>query len=468
MARRYYNNTTATGTLSVAAGAGDLTFTTTGFTGYPTRPFTAIVDRGLATEEVVLVTDATGGSLTVTRGYDGTSGQSHGVGAVIEHVIAAEGPNKWDAHSEATSDTHGVTGALMGTTTAQTVTNKTNQISVYEAQGTTSPGAGPMFKARVDTTTRQGFTADTTGTAATGKGFTVEQSGVDRFRVNADGSTITNPSGSPTWAEDVTGNSRVTGNQTVTGTATVGAVSSGGAVSGTNVTASGTAQQLTSTTTGNATVAGTLGVTGTSTLGVVNSGAIAATGNITASGAFAGHTGAVVFSEQLEASAHGIWATKIRAKDTTVHNRSTRQPVVHNEVAAGLGVVVGSTLTLLDTFQWTQREAGNVSLVATVVGECAFGVHGNIAQSKLRWRLIRVSDSVQLAEQDFFYLSAQAGGGGDVSIATSTLVGAPDVLLTAGSAYKFEIRGIEDPAAYTLNMTIRDIFWLVTECVRAT
>lgn len=467
MARRYYNNTTATGTLSVPAGAGDLVITTTGFTGYPSRPFTAVIDRGLGTEEIVLVTDASGGSLTVSRGYDGTSGQSHGAGAAIEHCIAAEGPNRWDAHSEATSDVHGVTGALVGTTNAQAMSNKTFSICVYEGQNTTSPGAGPIFKARVDSTARQGFTADTTGTAASGKAFTVEQSGVDRCRVNADGSVMINPSGSPTWAEDITGNQRVTGNQTVTGTVTAGVVASTGAVSGTNVTASGTAQQATSTTTGNATVAGTLGVTGTTTLGTVSAGAVSGS-SFAASGAVTAHS-AATFSEQLEAAAHGAWSTKIRAKDTTVHNRSARQPVVHNGVDAGVGVTVGSSLTLLESFQWTQKETGNVSLVATVVAECeGAGSHGQVAQSKLRWRLVRVSDSAQLAEQDFFYLSTAAGGGGVITICTSTLVGAPDVVLTAGTAYKFEIRGQEDPATYTFNMNIRDIFWLVTECIRAT
>lgn len=212
--------------------------------------------------------------------------------------------------------------------------------------------------------------------------------------------------------------------------------------------------------TGNETVGGTLGVTGATTLAAL--GAVSAA----MSGAVSAHS-AAVFSEQLEAAAHGAWSSKIRAKDTTVHNRSARQPVVHSRAGTALNVVVGSALTLLDTFQWTQRETGNTDFIATVIGGVTGGSDGQTAQSKLRWRLRRVSDSALLAEQDFFFLNTRMVGTTGL-VDSTVLLGTPDVLLTQAVAYKYEILGIEDPVAFTFDMTIRDIFWTITECVRVT
>jgi hypothetical protein len=484
MARRFYNNTTATGTIA-AAGAGDATFTATGFTGTPTTPFTAIVDRGLASEEVVLVTIVSGGTLTVTRGYDGTSASSHGGGAVIEHVIAAEGPNKWDGHAETTSDTHGVTGVLMGTTMAQTVTSKTNTTSSYDAQGTTSPGTGPLFKARVDTTTRQGFTADTTGTAAAGKAFTAEQSGADRWRVNADGSTITNPSGSPTWAEDCTGNSRVTGNETVTGTATVGAltttgaasvgsVTSTGAISGTNVTASGTAQQATSTTTGNATVGGTLGVTGATTLATVSSGAITSSGaisgtTITGSGSFSGEsakfTTATVNTDLIRASA------RFNAPAGALGGaaaRDLRQPIVH----AGSGSInlVPTTEVNLFEFVFTPKSDCNPAVWYWLTGFCDIGAGAaaaTIGQLNLRTRIILDSNGSTTLDAGFNRnMIAIVATADKRARAEVDFTQFPNVVLTGATAYRIRVSAQSD---VNLGAAVRVDGWAcgVTEIARA-
>lgn len=60
-------------------------------TGYPTgatAPFVIVIDRGLATEEKLLISGRSANTFTPSvRGYDGTVAQPHAVGATIEHAL---------------------------------------------------------------------------------------------------------------------------------------------------------------------------------------------------------------------------------------------------------------------------------------------------------------------------------------------------------------------------------------------
>lgn len=180
---------------------------------------------------------------------------------------------------------------------------------------------------------------------------------------------------------------------------------------------------------------------------------------------YIGAHNSAVFTELREANAHGVWGTKIRAKDNTVHNRSARQPIVHGTFAAAVNVTVGTALTQLNTFSWTQRETGNVKLLATIIGVAVNGNAGNVAQSRVRWRLVRVNGPLQLAEQDFFYISSHVDPAGTGRITTLTVQGMPDVVLTQGTIYRFELHALEE-AAFGHDMFIRDIAWEITECIR--
>lgn len=82
-------------------------------TGYPsggTNPFVVVIDRGLASEEKVLVQSRSGTSLTVAssgRGYDGTAATSHASGAFVEHVLDADTVDEANAHvNDDTRDDH--------------------------------------------------------------------------------------------------------------------------------------------------------------------------------------------------------------------------------------------------------------------------------------------------------------------------------------------------------------------------
>jgi hypothetical protein len=136
MATRNFNNTTVAGTLSAPAAPADVSMSTTGFTGQPTVPFTATINRGTPTEEVVLVTAVNSGILTVTRGYNGTAATTHLAGSTVEHTAVALDFSEANAHVNGTSNVHGITGPLVGTEAAQTLLDKTLISAVHEADVT--------------------------------------------------------------------------------------------------------------------------------------------------------------------------------------------------------------------------------------------------------------------------------------------------------------------------------------------
>ncbi|OEJ24297.1 hypothetical protein AS594_07140 [Streptomyces agglomeratus] len=122
----FYSNTAVETTLtgSIAAGSTSISVGSTG--GFPlTFPYVLALDYGSAAEELVTVTAVAGLTLTVTRGFGGTSAQSHSLGAVVRHVVNAIDLTDFRTHEGATGAVHGLTGSIVGTSDTQTLTNKT-------------------------------------------------------------------------------------------------------------------------------------------------------------------------------------------------------------------------------------------------------------------------------------------------------------------------------------------------------
>ena len=136
--RRSYAGAAQAAQLTTALGGStaDRTIYCTDCSNWPTGtggfPFFVVIDRGKATEEKILCSSRTGNVLTVYdngvtngRAADGTSITSHAANAVIEHCFTATDADEANAHVNASSGVHGISGSVVGTTDTQTLTGKT-------------------------------------------------------------------------------------------------------------------------------------------------------------------------------------------------------------------------------------------------------------------------------------------------------------------------------------------------------
>lgn len=236
MAARFYINTSKEATLLASVGSGDTTFNLSGsgMVNIPALPFTIRIDPDTASEEVCLVTAGSATSLTVTRGFDGTSTFSHTAGAKVRHVVVAEFFNKADAHVEASTNVHGLSGgaAVVGTTQSQTLTNKTLSASVTDVAHSTSPAATQAHRVHADAATaRNGFTWDNTG-GSTGKAFLARVASVDKTYIDGNGNLVVGGTSGLTGLTN-TGLFTNTGNASISGTLAAGATTVTGALSAT-------------------------------------------------------------------------------------------------------------------------------------------------------------------------------------------------------------------------------------------
>jgi hypothetical protein len=153
MASRYYSAVAQDTTITSGITSSSTSVTVGATTGYPSSyPFVLALDYNTAAEELVTVTNASGLTLTITRGYNGTAAAAHNTGAVVRHVITAQDLTDAQNHYSLalSAGAHGVTGALatfLGTSTsanlASLVTDETGSGSLVF--GTSPTISGPVF-----------------------------------------------------------------------------------------------------------------------------------------------------------------------------------------------------------------------------------------------------------------------------------------------------------------------------------
>ena len=132
MTTRNYSSRSQQSTLTSAVTAGATTIVVQsgpallgGATISGGTTFTLVIDPDTALEEIVDATAVSTNTFTITRGIDGSSAQAHSAGAVTRHMAIGRDYRESNVHIESTTGVHGATGAVVGTTDTQTLTNKT-------------------------------------------------------------------------------------------------------------------------------------------------------------------------------------------------------------------------------------------------------------------------------------------------------------------------------------------------------
>jgi len=138
------NSTATTMVVNSAAVLG-------GYTLASGERFTLVIDPDTALEEIVYAVSPSQPSsttITIIRGVDGTgtegsTGVAHSAGAKVRHMAIGVDFREANNHIEATTG-HGATGAVVGTTNTQTLTNKT--LTSPEVSGLTLTDASIVFE----------------------------------------------------------------------------------------------------------------------------------------------------------------------------------------------------------------------------------------------------------------------------------------------------------------------------------
>ena len=156
MASRYYSAIAQDTTITSTITGSSTSVTVASTTGYPSSyPFVLALDYNTSSEELVTVTNVAGLTLTITRGFNGTSAVTHNAGAVVRHVITAQDLTDAQTHYDKalSAGAHGVTGALATFLGSTTSANLAAVVSDETGSGSLVFGTSPTIASPVITGT---------------------------------------------------------------------------------------------------------------------------------------------------------------------------------------------------------------------------------------------------------------------------------------------------------------------------
>ena len=202
MPSRYYSAIAQDTTLSTSITNSSISMVVGGTVGYPSVPFILAVDYNAASEELVTVTNISGTTLTITRGYNGTTPVAHSTGAAIRHVITAQDLTDAQNHYDLalSSGAHGVTGALATFVGSPTSANLKSLITDETGSGSLVFANGPTLTNADLTSATNSFPSSLGNTltvnAQTGTTYTLVASDANKLITlsNAAAITLTIPS----------------------------------------------------------------------------------------------------------------------------------------------------------------------------------------------------------------------------------------------------------------------------------
>ena len=89
--------------------------------------FTVVIEPETANEEIVFVTGVSTNTLTITRAIDSTTAKAHSAGSKVRHMAIGQDFRLAEDHRNASASVHGLGASadVVGTTSTQTLTNKT-------------------------------------------------------------------------------------------------------------------------------------------------------------------------------------------------------------------------------------------------------------------------------------------------------------------------------------------------------
>jgi len=159
--RRYYSAIAVDNTVGSAINSSATTVILNASpVGLPgSFPYVLALDYDTSAEELVLVTAASGTSLTITRGFNGTSAQAHNVGATVRHVIVAQDLTDTQDHIAAgPGGVHGITGSIGTFLGTPTSANLASAVSDETGSGSLVFGTAPIITVGINAQTGTTYT----------------------------------------------------------------------------------------------------------------------------------------------------------------------------------------------------------------------------------------------------------------------------------------------------------------------